>query len=62
MYKLLKTIDLNGDEIENIFISNQDGSVTTFQNIESNDGNERKAYLAWVAEGGVPTPADEVTQ
>jgi hypothetical protein len=27
-----------------------------------NDNTDYQAYLAWVAEGGVPTPADEVTQ
>ena len=34
------------------------GSVTTFQNIESNDGGERKDYLALVEQGNTSTPAE----
>jgi hypothetical protein len=26
------------------------------------DNTDYQAYLAWVAQGGVPTPADEVTK
>lgn len=36
-----------------------DAEVTeTFSNIESNDGPERRAYLAWLAEGNQPRVID----
>ena len=28
-----------------------DGGIQSFPDVETNDGPERKAYLAWVAEG-----------
>jgi hypothetical protein len=50
-YKKYKTFDLANNEIENIVKLNPDGSKTWFPNVESNDGLERQAYLAWVAKG-----------
>jgi|694.fasta_scaffold67144_3 hypothetical protein len=42
-----------------IIVKNNDGSVTVFPDIETNDGPERKAYLKWLNEGKTPLPADE---
>lgn len=53
MYKLYKT--LNGKDA--VMITNEDGSMTSF--IFDPDNTDYQAYLAWLAEGGVPTPADE---
>jgi hypothetical protein len=38
---------------------NGDGTMTSFAFDPAN--TDYQAYLAWVAEGNVPTPADEVT-
>ena len=38
---------------------NEDGSGISIPFAE--DNTDYQAYLAWVAEGGVPEPADEVT-
>ena len=52
MYISYKHIDqISGKITEHIRKQNADGSVTSFPNVETNDGPERKAYLAWVAEG-----------
>ena len=59
IYKKLLSTGFNGLLIENIIIDKGNGNFTTFPNIESNDGPERKAYLAWVAEGNV---AEEITE
>jgi len=32
-----------------------DGTIQSFPNSESNNGSEREAYLAWVAEGNTAT-------
>jgi hypothetical protein len=53
MYKKFMLIDSTGSEVENIVKSNDNGSQVWFPNVESNDGPERQAYLAWVAEGNV---------
>lgn len=42
------------NETEHILRDLPDGGVQSFPNVESNDGPERKAFLAWVAEGGTP--------
>jgi hypothetical protein len=41
-------------EIEHIFCDLPDGGVQSFPNLESNNGPERLAYLAWLEEGNVP--------
>ena len=46
MYKIFTL-----DNEEHILLPREDGSVVSFPNVESNDGPERQAYLAWVAEG-----------
>jgi hypothetical protein len=52
MYKkLLQTNAIDGSTTEHILLPREDGSVVSFPNVESNDGPERQAYLAWVAEG-----------
>jgi len=50
-------------------IANSDGSVNTIIRILDNAcipfdpaNTDYQAYLAWVAEGNIPTPADEGTQ
>jgi hypothetical protein len=53
MYKKFKTIDVTKTEVENIVKTNPDGSQVWFPNVDSNNGPERQAYLAWVAEGNV---------
>jgi hypothetical protein len=54
MYKLINT--QSGESIIKI---NNDGSTTSFA---KNDANtDYQAYLKYIAEGGQPLPADEVT-
>ena len=52
MYKLTP-LNLSGLQTSVIRLS--DGAVIPFDP----DNTDYQAYLAWVAEGGVPTPADE---
>jgi hypothetical protein len=55
-YQLYKTF--NGQDAVNK--TNDDGSMSSF--ILGAENPEEQAYLAWVAQGNTPTPADEVTQ
>jgi hypothetical protein len=43
-----------------IFKNNGNGSTTSFLTDPAN--TDYQAYLKWLEEGGVPIPADEVTQ
>jgi hypothetical protein len=50
-------------------IKNPEGQVTTILLIATNafipanpDNTDYQAYLAWVAQGNTPQPADEVTK
>jgi hypothetical protein len=56
MYKL--AISPTGNDV--IIKTNEDGSVTSMLKVDT-DANYQ-AYLAWVAEGNTPLPADEGTQ
>jgi hypothetical protein len=53
MYKKLLQNNLDGLTIEYIILDRGNNEFTSFTNVESNDGPERQAYLAWVAEGNV---------
>ena len=55
MYKQL--INSSGQLSTNMIYRIADGAYIPFD--EAN--TDYQAYLAWVAEGGVPLPADEVT-
>jgi hypothetical protein len=60
MYKYINSYNPISDKTtKQIIKKNDDGSVTVFSDIETNDGPERKAYLKWVEEGNTPLPADE---
>jgi hypothetical protein len=59
MYKTKTIIDTFGNHVEHIYMDAPNGGTTTFPNIESNNGSERIAYLKWIEEGNVPTPAEE---
>ena len=56
MYKFIKTTFL-GVEQTSIIRDNGNNQYTSFPADESIP--EYQAYLAWLAEGNVPTPADE---
>jgi hypothetical protein len=55
MYKLITT--MNGQSVSK---ANEDGSVSYIP--FDPDNTDYQAYLKWLEEGGVPTPADEVTK
>jgi hypothetical protein len=59
MYKEL-TVEFHGEQQKHIVRDNGDGSFTSFPADESNQNYQ--AYLAWLAEGNVPTPADQPTE
>ena len=60
MYKYINSYNPIVDKTtKQIIKQNDDGSVTVFPDIETNDGPERKAYLKWLDEGNIPLPADE---
>lgn len=50
MYHYLDTTSFDGT-IRHILRRLPDGGIQSFPDVETNDGPERKAYLAWVAEG-----------
>jgi hypothetical protein len=56
MYKLSKSP--TGNDV--IIKTNDDGSVTSMLKVDTDPNYQ--AYLAWLAEGNTPLPADEVTQ
>jgi hypothetical protein len=55
MYKLIQTLRGNS-----VVRSNEDGSSTSIPFDPAN--TDYVAYLAWLAEGNVPTPADQPTE
>ena len=54
MYRSISMTSISGEPVEHILRDLPDGGVQSFPNVESNDGPERAAYLAWLADGGVP--------
>lgn len=60
MYKIQNQY-MAGEVIgQTIIRQNADGTVSSFLADPAN--TDYQAYLAWIAEGNVPTPADEVTE
>jgi hypothetical protein len=59
MYKTRTFIDPSGNHIEHISMDTPNGGTLSFPNVESNNGPERQAYLAWLEAGNTPLPADE---
>jgi len=57
MYKLHKD---NFGQLNVVIRDNGDGSMTSIPMHESN--SDYQAYLAWLAEGNTPLPADGVTE
>ena len=59
MYKLQNQY-MAGEVIgQTIIRQNADGTVSSF--LADPDNTDYQAYLAWVAEGNTPEPADEAT-
>ena len=59
MYRTMTISDaISGTAVEHIFRDLPDGGLQSFPNVESNDGPERAAYLAWLAEGNTPEVID----
>jgi hypothetical protein len=58
MYKLHK--DRWTNEVTSVTKTNEDGSGMSIPFDPAN--SDYAAYLAWLAEGNTPLPADEVTQ
>jgi hypothetical protein len=58
MYKELNT-NIHGEQQKHIIRDNGNGGFTSFPADPAN--TDYQAYLAWVAEGNVPTPAEENT-
>jgi hypothetical protein len=56
MYKLLTVKDMLGNDQHHVIRDNGNNSYTSFPAQEDNP--EYKAYLAWVAEGNSPIPAE----
>jgi hypothetical protein len=56
MYYFLDQEQLGGVIVRQIFRYLPDGGVQSFPDVESNDGPERAAFLAWVAAGNSPEP------
>jgi hypothetical protein len=56
MYKLYRSPRTG--EMLNVVLRLEDNACIPFDT----DNTDYQAYLAWVAEGGTPEPADEVTQ
>lgn len=56
MYKLYKT-DKKLTEANAAFITNEDGSMTSFLFDPAN--TDYQTYLAWLEQGNEPLPADE---
>ena len=52
-YKLYKTVEGKNAALK----TNDDGSTISF--IFDHDNTDYQAYLAWVAQGNTPLPADE---
>jgi hypothetical protein len=55
MYKLFK--DIRSQEINSVFRTDDNGQIWSIP--FAPDNTDYQAYLKWVDEGGVPTPADE---
>ena len=53
MYKLYKTMFGKDAAMK----TNEDGSITSF--VFDTNNTDYQAYLAWLAEGNTPLPADE---
>ena len=57
MYKLLNCVLPNGTTVQNNVVIREDGACIPFDPANT----DYQAYLAWVAEGNTPEPAEENT-